>query len=251
MAKLRGPGGCPWSRSRRTDPARHLEETHEILEAIDSTTAAPPEVGDVLPSPSTRRWRQTTAWDVDDARGIVEKLIRRHPHVFGEVEVAGPDEVLVNWERIKAEEKGEQHVEHDIPPTLPALARASKVQRRAAGWGFDWRTKEGALAKLREEVEELAAAGPDEAEGTGDVLFAAAAVARKLGVGPERHRTTTKFAGAMSDAARARERIDPGARWTAIAYFTTRARRVATLATARSRRRCTSAATRPRTQRRA
>jgi len=75
------------------------------------------------------------AWDVDDvAQGIVEKLIRRHPHVFGDVEVAGADEVLVNWERIKAEEKGHKPLEDDIPASLPALARASKVQRRAAGW---------------------------------------------------------------------------------------------------------------------
>ena len=66
--------------------------------------------------------------------GIVEKLIRRHPHVFGDVQVAGADEVLVNWERIKAQEKGHKPLEDDIPPR-PALARASKVQRRAAGWG--------------------------------------------------------------------------------------------------------------------
>jgi len=106
--------------------------------------------------------------------------------------------VLVNWERIKAEEKGEKPIEDDIPPTLPALARASKVQRRAAGFGFDWRTKEGALAKLREEVEELEEARtPEEAEEElGDVLFAAAAVARKLDVDPESalRRTTTRFA---------------------------------------------------------
>ena len=97
------------------------------------------------------------AWDVDDvAEGIVRKLIRRHPHVFGEVEVSGADEVLVNWERIKAEEKGEhQPLEDDIPATLPALARAAKVQRRAAGWGFEWRSVEGALGALREEVAEL------------------------------------------------------------------------------------------------
>jgi uncharacterized protein YabN with tetrapyrrole methylase and pyrophosphatase domain len=112
--------------------------------------------------------------------------------------VSGADEVLVNWERIKADEKGERAVEDDIPPTLPALARASKVQRRAAGWGFEWRTTEGALGKLREEVEELAAAAtPEEAEEElGDVLFAATAVARRIGVDPESalRRTTTKFA---------------------------------------------------------
>jgi ATP diphosphatase len=108
--------------------------------------------------------------------------------------------VLVNWEKIKAKEEGKTDtgIEHDIPATLPALARASKVQRRAAGEGFEWRTIEAALAKLREEVDELAEATPEEAEDElGDVLFAAAAVARRLGVDPEGalRRTTRKFAG--------------------------------------------------------
>jgi tetrapyrrole methylase family protein/MazG family protein len=140
------------------------------------------------------------AWDVDDvARAIVHKLIRRHPHVFGEVEVSGADEVLVNWERIKAEEKGAREpLEHDIPDTLPALARAAKVQRRAAGWGFEWRSTASALEALREEVGEL-----EEHEGAanaeeeiGDVLFATVAVARTLGVDAESalRRTTRGFA---------------------------------------------------------
>ncbi len=205
MARLRGPGGCPWDREQDHESlARHLlEETHEVLEAIDSgdRERLREELGDILLQVAFHAQiaADDGAWDVDDvARGIVEKLIRRHPHVFGEVEVSGADEVLLNWERIKADEKGEQPVEHDIPSTLPALARASKVQRRAAGWGFDWRTKEGALAKLREEVDELAKAetAEDAEEELGDVLFAAAAVARKLGVDPESalRRTTTKFA---------------------------------------------------------
>jgi tetrapyrrole methylase family protein/MazG family protein len=205
MARLRGPGGCPWDREQthRTLARYLLEETHEVLEAIDADDRERlrEELGDVLLQVvfHSQMAADDGAWDVDDvARGIVEKLIRRHPHVFGEIEVSGADEVLVNWERIKAEEKGEKPIEDDIPPTLPALARASKVQRRAAGFGFDWRTKEGALAKLREEVEELEEARtPEEAEEElGDVLFAAAAVARKLDVDPESalRRTTTRFA---------------------------------------------------------
>lgn len=128
------------------------------------------------------------AWDIDDvAQGIVEKLIRRHPHVFGDVQVEGADEVLVNWERIKAEEKGERPLEDDIPPTLPALARAAKVQRRAAGWGFEWRSASSALEALKEEVGELEAhTDVDNAEEEiGDVLFATVAVSRRLGVDPE------------------------------------------------------------------
>ena len=206
MARLRGPGGCPWDheQTHRTLARHLLEETHEVLDAIDAgdPDRLRDELGDVLLQVvfHAQMAAEEGTFDVDNvAHAIVEKLIRRHPHVFGEVHVSGADEVLVNWEQIKAEETGEQPVEDDIPPTLPALARASKVQRRAAGWGFDWRTIDGAMAKLREEVDELAAAGtPEEAEEElGDVLFAAAAVARRLGVDPESalRRTTTKFAG--------------------------------------------------------
>ncbi|HSL68242.1 MAG TPA: nucleoside triphosphate pyrophosphohydrolase [Actinomycetota bacterium] len=206
MARLRGPGGCPWDheQTHRTLGRHLLEETHEVLDAIDAgdPDRLRDELGDVLLQVvfHAQMAAEEGAFDVDDvAQATVEKLIRRHPHVFGEVHVSGADEVLVNWEQIKAEETGEQPVEDDIPPTLPALARASKVQRRAAGWGFDWRTTDGAMAKLREEVDELAAATtPEESEEElGDVLFAVAAVARRLGVDPESalRRTTTKFAG--------------------------------------------------------
>jgi len=217
MARLRGPDGCPWDleQTHRSLARYLLEETHEVLEAIDADDRERlrEELGDVLLQVAfhSQMAADDGAWDVDDvADGIVEKLIRRHPHVFGEVEVSGADEVLVNWERIKAEEKGGGTIEDDIPPTLPALARASKVQRRAAGFGFDWRTKEGALAKLREELIELEGARtPEEAEEElGDVLFAAAAVARKLGVDPESalRRTTTRFAERYEGMlARARE----------------------------------------------
>jgi tetrapyrrole methylase family protein / MazG family protein len=204
MARLRGPGGCPWDAEQTHQTlARHLlEESHEVLEAIDADDPQRlrEELGDLLLQVVFHSQMAADAgtFDVDDvAEAIVAKLIRRHPHVFGEVSVSGADEVLVNWERIKAEEKGEKALEDDIPATLPALARAAKVQRRAAGWGFDWRTREGALAKLREEIEELEGAEADEAEEElGDVLFAAAAVARKLGVDPESalRRTTRRFA---------------------------------------------------------
>jgi len=204
MARLRGPGGCPWDheQTHRTLARHLLEEAHEVLEAIDADDRdrLREELGDLLLQVAfhSQIAADDGAWDIDDvAEGLVAKLIRRHPHVFGEVEVAGADEVLLNWERIKSEEKGEKGVEEDIPATLPALARAAKVQRRAAGAGFDWRTREGALAKLREEVEELERASPDRAEEElGDVLFAAAAVARKLGVDPESalRRTTRRFA---------------------------------------------------------
>jgi uncharacterized protein YabN with tetrapyrrole methylase and pyrophosphatase domain len=117
--------------------------------------------------------------------------------VFGDAQVDSSAQVLVNWERIKAEEKGEHPVDHEIPLTLPALARASKVQRRAAGEGFDWRTAHGAMAKAREELGELEAAPPDRAEEElGDVLFAVAALGRRYNVDPETalRKATARFA---------------------------------------------------------
>jgi tetrapyrrole methylase family protein/MazG family protein len=205
MARLRGPGGCPWDleQDHRTLARHLLEETYEVLDAIDAgdRDQLRDELGDVLLQVvfHAQMAADDGAWDVDDvAEGIVRKLIRRHPHVFGDVEVAGADEVLVNWERIKAEEKGPKGVEDDIPSAMPALARAAKVQRRAAGWGFEWRTREGAMAALREEVAELERA-EDPAnieEEIGDVLFSTVALARRLGVDPEGalRRTTSGFA---------------------------------------------------------
>jgi len=205
MAKLRGPGGCPWDAEQdHRSLARHLlEEAHEVLDAIDAgdSDLLKEELGDLLLQVvfHAQMAADEGRWDVDDvAEGIVRKLIRRHPHVFGDVTVSGAGEVLVNWERIKADEKGPKALEDDIPATLPALARASKVQRRAAGWGFEWRTREGALEALHEEVGELERAeDPDNAEEEiGDVLFATVAVARRLGVDPESalRRTVRGFA---------------------------------------------------------
>ncbi len=207
MARLREPGGCPWDREQtHASLARHLlEETHEVLEAIelDDRDRLREELGDVLLQVvfHAQMAADDGAWDVDDvAESIVRKLIRRHPHVFGEVRVSGAPEVLVNWERIKSEEKAEPHgIDEEIPPTLPALARAAKVQRRAAGWGFEWRSVDGAMAALHEEVDELERADdPANAEEEiGDVLFATVAVARKLGVDAEGalRRTIAGFAG--------------------------------------------------------
>jgi tetrapyrrole methylase family protein/MazG family protein len=194
MARLRGPGGCPWDREQdHRSLARHLlEETHEALEAIDAgdRDLLREELGDVLLQVvfHAQMAADDGAWDVDDvAEGIVRKLIRRHPHVFGELEVSGADEVLVNWERIKAEESGPKAVDEAIPESLPALARAAKVQRRAAGSGFEWRSVESALEALREEVGELEShTDADNAEEEiGDVLFATVSVARTLGVDAE------------------------------------------------------------------
>ena len=221
MARLRGPGGCPWDREQTHETlARHLlEESHELLEAIDDgdSDAIRDELGDLLLQVvfHAQMASEDGRWDVDDvARGLVEKLVHRHPHVFGDVEVSGSDEVLTNWEKLKAEEgsKPRSAVDEDIPVTLPALARAAKVQRRAAGWGVEWPSAEAAIAALRAESEQLADA-PDEERAIGAVLFAAVAAARKLGVDAESalRRTTRGFAERYEVyLADARERgVDP------------------------------------------
>ncbi len=206
MARLRGPGGCPWDHEQtHSSLARHLlEETHETLDAIDAgdRDAIRDELGDVLLQVvfHAQIAADDGAWDVDDvAAGIVAKLIRRHPHVFGDVKVSGSAEVLANWEKIKADEKGGDvgHLEDDIPASLPSLARAAKVQRRAAGWGFEWRSTDSALDALREEVGELSDAteAANFEQEIGDVLFATVAVARSKGVDAESalRRTVSRF----------------------------------------------------------
>jgi tetrapyrrole methylase family protein/MazG family protein len=209
QARLRDPDGCPWDREQtHATLARHvLEEAHELLEAIDAGAdeAIRDELGDVLLQVTFHAQiaAEDGRWDIDDvADGLVRKLVHRHPHVFGDSEVSGADEVLVNWERLKAEETGGRRgVDEGIPDALPALARAAKVQRRAASWGFEWRNVDAAIGALREEVEELASAvdGPDRDTAEreiGDVLFAAVSVARTLGVDAESalRRTTREFA---------------------------------------------------------
>ena len=204
MARLRAPGGCPWDADQtHATLARHLlEETHELLEAIDrgDADAIRDELGDLLLQVVFHAQISSDggSWDVDDvARRLVEKLIHRHPHVFGDVDVSGPDEVLVNWERLKAEEAGERPaVEDDIPATLPALARAAKVQRRAAGWGVAWPSADAAAKAAREEVEALSGDAQDAEERVGRLLFAAVAAARAHGVDAESalRRTTSGFA---------------------------------------------------------
>ncbi|HET9673015.1 MAG TPA: nucleoside triphosphate pyrophosphohydrolase [Actinomycetota bacterium] len=204
MARLRAPGGCPWDREQtHATLARHLlEETHELLDAIDrdDREAIRDELGDLLLQVvfHAQIASDDGGWDVDDvARALVEKLIHRHPHVFGDVAVSGADEVLVNWERLKAEEAGARPaVEDDIPATLPALARAAKVQRRAAGWGVAWSRPEEAVEALRSAVADVPGRRDDAEARIGALLFAAVAAARALGVDAESalRRSTHGFA---------------------------------------------------------
>lgn len=208
MARLRAPGGCPWDREQTFESLRRytLEEAYEVVQAIDDRDweALPDELGDLLlqivflSEIAAEEGRFGVA---DVAGAITEKLVRRHPHVFGQVEVADADEVLRNWEAIKHRERGGGSVLDDVPRSLPALARAEKLGKRAAQIGFDWDSPAAVLAKVREELAELEAelaaeADQDRLEAElGDLLFAVVNLSRHLELSAELagNRANAKF----------------------------------------------------------
>jgi XTP/dITP diphosphohydrolase/tetrapyrrole methylase family protein/MazG family protein/ATP diphosphatase len=186
---------CPWDREQdeRSIVPHTVEEAYELADAARRGDDAKllDELGDVLFQVHflalllEERGAGDLAAVADQCHA---KLVRRHPHVFGEVEVDDASEVLANWDRIKAGEEGrEPGIFGDVPENLPGPLYARKVQRRAAASGLDWPDVEGPLASVREEADEVAAAqGHDEAfHEVGDLLFAAVSVARKLRVDPE------------------------------------------------------------------
>jgi MazG family protein len=203
MARLRGPDGCPWDREQTHETLVKylLDETYELIEAIESSAPGhiAEELGDLLLQVVFHAQMAADAgdFDVDDvAGGIVTKLITRHPHVFGDLEVDGASEVVANWEVIKDHEKGRTSVLEGVPDALPALAYATKLQKRAAKIGFDWDDAKGPAEKVREELGEIERATPEQLEEeVGDLVFASVALARKLGVDPETavRRTARKF----------------------------------------------------------
>lgn len=187
MARLRGPDGCPWDREQthKSLEMHLIEEAYEVLDAIDAGAdpgALTEELGDLLLQVvfHAQLGRDEGTFDIEAVtRAIATKLIARHPHVFGEVEVAGAAEVVRNWEALKAREKERADVFDDLPRALPALTLAAKTQKRAAGAGFT-SSREIALANARD----LLTAEADE-EAIGDVLFWTVALARSAGVDPE------------------------------------------------------------------
>ncbi|HEY8346250.1 MAG TPA: nucleoside triphosphate pyrophosphohydrolase [Symbiobacteriaceae bacterium] len=197
MARLRAPGGCPWDREQthRTLRPYLLEEAYEAVEAVDEgdPNRLCEELGDLLLQVvfHAQVAREAGHFDMHDViQGITEKLVRRHPHVFGDVVVTSAAEVTRNWEQIKRSEKGgageTESILSGIPSSLPALSRAHEVQKRAAKVGFDWDDARGPAEKVREELQEvLAADGARVEEEVGDLLFAVVNLARKLGVQPE------------------------------------------------------------------
>jgi MazG family protein len=197
MDRLLAQDGCPWDREQTLDTLRPylLEEAHEVLEAMDDPSRHRGELGDLLFQivfQSALREREG-AFDVDDVvAAIREKMIDRHPHVFGPgKEALDADEVTRRWEARKADERAAQgEVALGVPRGLPALHRAARLQDKAAALGFDWPDVAGALAKLDEELAELSAArrGGSAAaieDELGDVLFVLVRVAAKLGVSAE------------------------------------------------------------------
>jgi MazG family protein len=208
MARLRAPGGCPWDREQTFDTIKPylLEETYEVLQAIDNRDwkELADELGDLLLQVVffSQMAAEAGHFNVNDAiEAINSKLIRRHPHVFGDGDAKTSDEVLKKWDEIKATEKVRpKGLLAGIPRALPALVEGDKIARKAAGAGFDWPNVDQVFDKLREELGEL-----DEARKTGtqediegeigDLLFVMVNIARFMKVDPEQalRKTNTKF----------------------------------------------------------
>lgn len=208
MAILRGPEGCPWDKAQDHQSLKRyfLEEAYEVLDAIDrgSDQALCDELGDALLQVvfHAQLASERGSFTIDDvADAICGKMVRRHPHIFGEAKANDPEQVLSMWEAIKAQERKDQRAEKrglmDINDNLPALMMAQKVQDKAHRVGFDWADREGSWQKLAEEASELRAASTREEalDELGDLIFAAVNLARFYDIDAEqalRH-TNRKF----------------------------------------------------------
>ena len=212
MARLRAPGGCPWDREQTFDSIKPytLEETYEVLDAIDRRAwgELTEELGDFMLQAVfyAEIASEANLFRIDDALDAINrKLIRRHPHVFGEQSAETAGDVKRIWGEVKAAEKKDQGREHDgllapVPRALPALVEAQQISSRAAAAGFDWENPEQVLDKLHEELGEFAEArrqaSHDELENEmGDLLFVLVNLARFVKVDPEQalRRTNAKF----------------------------------------------------------
>ena len=205
---LRSPGGCPWDAEQDHKSLRRalLEESCEVIEAIDEESPAhlQEELGDVLLQVVFHAdiEREAGRFDLDAvADGVSKKLIFRHPHVFGDVKVQDSEEVLVNWDQLKRQEKSQETYTDTltaVAKSLPALWRAEKVQKKAKKAGFDWSDASGAVDKLSEELSELKEAiahNSNITEELGDLLFSVVNVSRFLKADPEEalNAATEKF----------------------------------------------------------
>ncbi len=211
MARLRSPEGCPWDREQNFDSIKPylLEETYEVLDAVDKRDwrALAEELGDVMLEAVffAQMAAEEKLFGIEDSLDAInEKLVRRHPHVFGSGTAKTPGEVKQRWDEIKAEEKRDKNQAPEllepVPRALPALVEATQLTSRAAGVGFDWPNAGQVLEKLDEELKELAearqGASREKIEGElGDVLFVLVNLARFLAVDPEQalRKTNRKF----------------------------------------------------------
>ena len=202
VERLRAPDGCPWDREQRLGDVRAylLEEAHEAAAAIDleSWPAIRAELGDLLFQVAflLRLGEESGALDAEGVvAGVHDKMVARHPHVFGDERAADAEQVRQAWERRKAAAADGESILAGVPASLPALVAAYRLSQKAAGVGFDWPDAASVLAKVREEIAEVerelptGAPAPDRealAGELGDLLFAVANLARHLGVDPER-----------------------------------------------------------------
>ncbi len=208
MATLRSPEGCPWDKAQDHESLKRyfLEEVYEVLDAIDrgSDESLCDELGDALLQVvfHAQLAAERGSFTIDDVLdSICDKMVRRHPHIFGEAEAHDPDQVLSMWEAIKARERKDSRAEKrglmDVNDNLPALMMAQKVQDKAHRVGFDWADREGSWRKLAEETAELRSATDREEalDELGDMIFAAVNLARFYDIDAEqalRH-TNRKF----------------------------------------------------------
>jgi len=210
MERLRAPGGCPWDREQTRESIKPylIEEAYEVAEAIEDNNIDDLrcELGDLLLQVvfHAEMAREEGLFTIDDVvRGITEKMIRRHPHVFGDTAVDGSAEVLRNWARIKAEERkdrDDRSTVAGVPRAMPALLRAHRLSEKASRVGFDWERARDVLDKVQEELSELQAAvelgSRTEVEAElGDLLFALTSLGRHLAVQAEDalHRANDRF----------------------------------------------------------
>ena len=201
MARLRGENGCPWDREQTSESIKPylVEETYEVLEAIDEQDPVKlrEELGDLVLQIvfHAQMAEEAGLFTIADVlTGINEKLVRRHPHVFGDVKAETAQEVLFNWEQIKKAErqqaKGQASLLDGVPRELPALLRAHRLQDKASRVGFDWKEAREVLQKVEEEFGELRSAmegqAPEQVEAElGDLLFSLVNLSRFLAVNPE------------------------------------------------------------------
>jgi MazG family protein len=205
---------CPWDREQtaRTIVPHTVEEAYEVADAAlaGDDEKLLDEIGDLLFQCYflALLLDEQGKGDLEQAARLIHaKLVRRHPHVFGDVQAETAGRVRENWEQIKRDQEGREGVFHDVPEALPALLYARKVQRRAAAVGFEYRDTAGALADLDDELRELKDDLDDEqrrADELGDVLFAAVNVARRIGADPELElrRATGRFVARVEEAER-------------------------------------------------